>query len=236
MNNRVVFLDTETTGLDASEGHRIVEIACIDVIDRKLTDQSFHLYLNPEREISEDATQIHGIDNAMVQDKPTFDTVIEQLLNYVRDVEVVAHNASFDLEFINAEITRCNDIKGASYPLFDHVCAKVTDSLAMAQKKFPGRRNNLNALCQRLEIDASERVFHGALLDASLLAQVWLKLTGGQKILDLQANLYDPDQAQMRRDDSKPLRVIHATDEEVERHNRYMENLQTEWENQQSKN
>lgn len=228
MNNRVVFLDTETTGLNASEGHRIIEIACIDVIDRQLTGQTFHVYLNPEREISEEATRIHGIDNAMVQDKPTFDAVIEQLLNYVRDAEVVAHNASFDIDFINAEITRSNDIKGASYPLFDHVCAKVTDSLAMAQKKFPGRRNNLDALCQRLEVDSSERVLHGALLDASLLTQVWLKLTGGQKSLNLQANSHSAGQAKVQREAHKPVRVIHATAEENQRHNAYMEALQGE--------
>ena len=227
MNNRIVFLDTETTGLNASEGHRIVEIACVDVIGRKLTDQSFHVYLNPEREISEDATRVHGIDNAMVRDKPTFDAVIEQLLNYVRDAEIVAHNAKFDIDFINAEITRSNDIKGTSYPLFDHVCAKVTDSLAMAQKKFPGRRNNLDALCQRLEVDTSERIFHGALLDANLLAQVWLKLTGGQKAFNLQANAYN-SKAKTKRDVSKPLRVIKATDEEVNRHNTYMESLRNE--------
>ena len=226
MYNRLVFLDTETTGTEVSEGHRIVEIACLDVIGRDITDRTFHAYLNPERDIHADATAIHGIDNTMVKDKPKFADILEPLLDYVRDAEVIAHNAAFDIGFINAEINLVNSKKGSSYPLIDHVCGKVTDTLALAKKRYPGLRNSLKSLCHRLDVDDSERTFHGALLDASLLAQVWLKLTGGQKVLDLKAASLEPLLAGVPRDLSKPLPIIRATKEEHKRHNEYMKALE----------
>ena len=226
MYNRLVFLDTETTGTEVSEGHRIVEIACIDVIGRDITDRTFHAYINPERDIHPDATVIHGIDNTMIEDKPKFADILEQLLDYVRDAEVVAHNAAFDIGFINGEINLANSKKGTSYPMIDHVCGQVTDTLALAKKRYPGLRNSLKSLCHRLEVDDSERTFHGALLDASLLAQVWLKLTGGQKVLDLKAASLEPLLAGVPRDINKPLPIIQATKEELKRHNEYMQSLE----------
>ncbi len=172
---RQVVLDTETTGLDPQEGHRIIEIGCVELIDRQMTDQRFHCYINPEREIDRDAVQVHGIDNQFLADKPLFADIADKLLDFIKDSEVIIHNAPFDVGFINAELNRLNRNYGR---MEDH--CHILDTLQLARHKHPGQRNSLDALCKRYQIDNSHRDLHGALLDAEILAMVYLAMTGGQ--------------------------------------------------------
>ena len=174
---RQIVLDTETTGLSAENGDRIIEIGCVELLGRKLTGNNKHFYLNPERDSHEDALKVHGISNEFLKDKPKFSAVAEELLEYLRDAEVIIHNAPFDVGFLNKEL----ELIGRQ-PI-KHCVAKVTDSLMMAKELFPGKRNSLNALCERLEVDNSGRTLHGALLDAELLADVYINLTRGQNSL-----------------------------------------------------
>jgi DNA polymerase-3 subunit epsilon len=179
---RQIFLDTETTGLSADGGDRLIEIGCIEMVNRRLTGQHLHLYVNPERASSEDAFKVHGISDEFLSDKPRFADVAEQLLAYVSGAEVIIHNAAFDVGFIDAELRRAG--RGA---LREHV-AKVTDSLLMAREMFPGKSNSLDALCRRLEVDNAHRTLHGALLDAGLLAEVYIRMTRGQDSLVIDAS------------------------------------------------
>ena len=174
---RQIVLDTETTGLSAENGDRIIEIGCVELLGRKLTGNNKHFYLNPERDSHEDALKVHGISNDFLKDKPKFSAVAEELLEYLRDAEVIVHNAPFDVSFLDKEL----ELIGKQ-PIKNCV-AKVTDSLMMAKELFPGKRNSLNALCERLEVDNSGRTLHGALLDAELLADVYINLTRGQNSL-----------------------------------------------------
>ena len=174
---RQVVLDTETTGLSAEGGDRIIEIGCVELIGRKLTGSTKHFYLNPGRDSHEDALKVHGISNEFLKDKPKFSAVADELLNYLQGAEVIIHNAPFDVGFLNKEL----ELIGRD-PLAKCV-AKITDSLMMAKEVFPGKRNSLNALCDRLEVDNSGRTLHGALLDAELLADVYINLTRGQNSL-----------------------------------------------------
>ena len=174
---RQIFLDTETTGLNPESGDRIVEIGCIEMINRRLTGETRHLYLNPERKGSEEATRIHGLTDAFLADKPKFAEVVEDLLAFLKGAEVIIHNAAFDVGFLNGELRRLRR------PAFHTVAAKVTDTLLMARETFPGKSNSLDALCKRLEVDNAHRKFHGALLDAGLLAEVYIRLTRGQDSL-----------------------------------------------------
>ncbi len=174
---RQIVLDTETTGLSAENGDRIIEIGCVELVGRKLTGNNKHFYLNPGRNSHEDALKVHGISNEFLKDKPKFSAVADELLDYLQDAEIIIHNAPFDVSFLNKEL----EIIGRE-PLM-HCVAKVTDSLMMAKEMFPGKRNSLNALCDRLEVDNSGRTLHGALLDAELLADVYINLTRGQNSL-----------------------------------------------------
>ncbi len=174
---RQIFFDTETTGLDADKGDRIVEIGCVEMIDRQLTGRHLHLHINPEREVPEEAIRIHGLTNEFLADKPKFAAIAEQFLEFVAGAELVIHNAAFDVGFVNAELRRLR--RGV---LTDHV-SSVRDTLLMAREQFPGKANSLDALCRRLEVDNSKRHFHGALLDAELLAEVYIRLTRGQDAL-----------------------------------------------------
>ncbi len=178
---RQIFLDTETTGLYAEQGDRLVEIGCVELINRKLTGNNLHLYVNPGRDSHEEALRIHGITTEFLRDKPKFSEVADALLAYVQDAEIIIHNASFDLGFLNKEL----ELLGR--PRFKDYVANVVDSLAMAKEMFPGKRNNLNALCDRLEVDNSGRTLHGALLDAELLADVYINMTRGQDALLMDA-------------------------------------------------
>ena len=174
---RQVILDTETTGLDPSDGHRVIEIGCIEMVDRRLTDRTFHAYINPEREIEPEAIEVHGITNEFLKDKANFAGVAEEFIEFISGAELIAHNASFDLNFLETELQRIPD----SPSIFDLIHGGVAiDTLAMAREKRPGKRNSLDALCRDYKIDASERTLHGALLDAELLTQVYLAMTREQ--------------------------------------------------------
>jgi DNA polymerase-3 subunit epsilon len=174
---RQIFFDTETTGLDADKGDRVIEIGCVEMVNRQLTGRHLHLYINPERASHEDALRVHGLTEAFLSDKPKFAEVVDELLDYLAGAELVIHNAPFDIGFVNAELKRLR--RGV---LTDHV-AGVRDTLLMARDLFPGKANSLDALCRRLEVDNSKRSLHGALLDAELLAEVYIRLTRGQDAL-----------------------------------------------------
>jgi DNA polymerase-3 subunit epsilon len=178
---RQVFLDTETTGLSPEAGDRLVEIGCLEMVNRRLTEHRLHLYLNPERPNSEEAFKVHGLSDAFLADKPRFAEVADQLLEYLRGAELIIHNAAFDVGFIDHELRRIG-----RPPLATQV-AKVSDSLALAREMFPGKSNSLDALCKRLEVDNSGRTLHGALLDAGLLAEVYIRMTRGQDSLVIDA-------------------------------------------------
>ena len=212
---RQIFLDTETTGLSPESGDRIVEIGCIEMVNRRLTGATRHVYLNPERKGSEEATKIHGLTDAFLADKPRFAEVAEDLLGFLAGAEVIIHNAAFDVGFLNAELKR------SKRGLFHTVAAKVTDTLLMARETFPGKANSLDALCKRLEVDNTHRTFHGALLDAGLLAEVYIRLTRGQDCLVIQHEDHAPGTAQaLQASDLSQysLAVIAATDDELAAH------------------
>ncbi|MBF0218593.1 MAG: DNA polymerase III subunit epsilon [Gammaproteobacteria bacterium] len=180
---RQIVLDTETTGLEPKEGHRLIEIGCVELIDRKLTGNNFHQYLQPDREVPLGAINVHGITNEFLVDKPRFSDVVADFIDYVRGAELIIHNAPFDKGFINHEL-RLHDKEA---PLLESF-TQITDSLAEARQRHPGQRNTLDALCKRYKIDSSERQLHGALLDAELLADVYLAMTGGQIALNLESH------------------------------------------------
>lgn len=180
--DRQIVLDTETTGLEHRQGHRIIEIGCVELINRKLTGNNFHQYLNPKREIDQGAIEVHGITNEFLADKPYFEDVAESLVDYLRGAELIIHNAAFDVGFLDAELLMVDD-KG---PRITEFCG-VHDTLIQARKMFPGQRNDLDSLCRRYEINNSHRELHGALLDAEILADVYLAMTGGQASLTLES-------------------------------------------------
>jgi DNA polymerase III subunit epsilon len=179
---RQIFLDTETTGLSAENGDRIIEIGCVELVARKLTGNNKHFYLNPGRDSHEDALKVHGISNEFLKDKPKFFSVADELLAYLDGAEVIIHNAPFDVSFLNKEL----ELMGRK-PI-QHCVSKIIDSLMMAKELFPGKRNSLDALCDRLEVDNSGRTLHGALLDAELLADVYINLTRGQNSLMMEVD------------------------------------------------
>ena len=178
---RQIFLDTETTGLSPDNGDRIVEIGCVELVARKLTGNNKHFYLNPDRVSHEEAFKVHGISDDFLKDKPRFGVIAGELLAYLNGAEVIIHNAPFDVGFLNKELEICGQ-----HPISAHV-SKITDSLMMAKELYPGKRNSLDALCDRLEVDNSGRTLHGALLDAELLADVYINLTRGQNSLMMDA-------------------------------------------------
>lgn len=187
---RQIVLDTETTGLSAAAGDRIIEIGCVELVNRRLTGNNLHLYLNPERDSHEDALKVHGISNEFLRDKPRFAEVVDDILAYLEGAELIIHNAAFDMGFLNAELERLG--RG---PL-EALVAGVTDTLAMAKQQYPGKRNSLDALCERLGVDNSGRTLHGALLDAELLADVYIGLTRGQETLLIEPGDEGPGHAQ----------------------------------------
>ena len=211
---RQIVLDTETTGLSAENGDRIIEIGCVELLARKLTGNNKHFYLNPERDSHEDALKVHGISNEFLRDKPRFSAVADELLEYLRDAEVIIHNAPFDVSFLNKEL----ELIGRQ-PI-KHFVAKVTDSLMMAKELFPGKRNSLDALCDRLEVDNSGRTLHGALLDAELLADVYINLTRGQNSLMMEVgNAPSGDEVVPLIDLSRfDLPILAANDQECASH------------------
>ncbi|MCB1772082.1 MAG: DNA polymerase III subunit epsilon [Gammaproteobacteria bacterium] len=206
MATRQIVLDTETTGLEPEQGHRIIEIGCVELVERRLTGNNFHVYLNPDREIDAAAVEVHGITNEMLADKPRFGDIADDLLAYVRGAELIIHNAPFDVGFLDAEFARLPDDVRTQ----DH--CSVLDSLVMARKKHPGQRNTLDALCGRYDVDNSRRDKHGALLDAEILADVYLAMTGGQRVLSLDGEAVSAEggsgQSQVRTVDRSGLTLV----------------------------
>lgn len=206
MTTRQIVLDTETTGLEPEQGHRIIEIGCVELVERRLTGNNFHVYLNPDREIDAAAVEVHGITNEMLADKPRFGDIADDLLAYLRGSELIIHNAPFDVGFLDAEFARLQDAVRTE----DH--CSVLDSLVMARKKHPGQRNTLDALCGRYDVDNSRRDKHGALLDAEILADVYLAMTGGQRVLSLDSEAASAEggtaQSQIRTVDRKGLTLV----------------------------
>ena len=213
---RQVVLDTETTGLEVEQGHRVIEIGCVELINRRLTGAKFHQYLNPERDIDKGAQEVHGLTRETLEKQPKFSEVHLQFLEFVRDAELIIHNAPFDVAFLNAELARIEIAHRV------HDLCRVLDTLVLARQMHPGQRNNLDALCKRYAVDNSHRDYHGALLDARILAEVYLAMTGGQAKLTLSA---ESDTARSRARQAAPARtdgvritVISANDEEMAAH------------------
>lgn len=224
MARQVVF-DTETTGLSAENGDRILEIGCVELLHRKLTGRRLHLYINPERESEEGALRVHGLTTEFLSDKPKFAEVADQILDFMRDAEIIIHNAAFDVGFINKELERLN-----LPPLASHV-AGIVDTLALAKEMFPGKRNSLDALCDRLGVDNSARTLHGALLDAELLADVYICLTRGQDALLIADDVGDtgggPRAASIDLS-GLHLPVLQANDQELAAHEALLAQLDKE--------
>lgn len=215
---REVVLDTETTGIEVREGHRIIEIGCVELLDRRLTGRHFHVYINPEREVEEGAFQVHGISDEFLADKPLFADVADEFMDFIRGAQLVIHNAAFDVGFIDAELERL----GRHGCVADH--CSVVDTLLLARHKHPGQRNTLDALCKRYGVDNSQRELHGALLDAEILADVYLIMTGGQTALVLagqgaEGSADQPGEIRRLDPQSRPvLPVVRATEQELAAH------------------
>ena len=219
---RQIVLDTETTGLEVEQFHRVIEIGCIEVFNRRLTGRTFHRYLNPERDIDEGAQQVHGLSREYLSSHPRFAQVHAEFLEFVRDAELIIHNAPFDVAFLNAELTRIE-----SGPRKITEICKILDTLALARQMHPGQRNSLDALCKRYSVDNSHREYHGALLDARILAEVYLAMTGGQAKFTLSA---ESETARNRARQSAPQRVaagvritvVRASEEELAAHDQVL--------------
>ena len=210
---RQIVLDTETTGLEPSLGHRIIEIGCVELLNRRITGQTFHRYLNPERDIDEGAIAVHGLSRADLAGQPKFADVLDELLAFIEEAELVAHNAPFDVGFLEAEFARC------ARPLKLAERCPVLDTLALAREMHPGQRNSLDALCKRYNVDNSRRELHGALLDARILAEVYLAMTGGQATLELSAGASrSVSGSQSVTRPAMPLKVLGASAEEIRAH------------------
>lgn len=211
---RQIVLDTETTGLDPGKGHRIIELAAIELCNRKVSDRRFHRYLNPEREIDAGAAEVHGLTLERLQDEPKFAEIAPALLEFISGAELIIHNAPFDIGFLNKELER------SGLPMLNNYCVSVIDTLKLAKELHPGKKNNLNALCDRYQIDNSHRTLHGALLDTELLAEVYLSMTRGQKsLLDDGSNKQEEEPTMVFADLSRlKLRVLPANDDELAQH------------------
>lgn len=223
---RQIVLDTETTGIDPEEGHRIIEIGCVEMHERRVTDNDYHQYLQPDRIIDEEAVAVHGITNEFLHDKPRFTEVVDQFMEYVEGAELVIHNAPFDVGFINKEL----QLAGSKWDKLENHCT-ILDTLVMAREMYPGQRNSLDALCKRLDVNNQHRELHGALLDSQILAEVYLAMTGGQKSLMLDCNEQEGDsqagQAIRRLAAKRPaLKVIHASADELKAHEERLSAIQ----------
>lgn len=218
---RQIVLDTETTGLEASQGHRIIEIGCVEIINRRITERRYQQYINPQREIDAGAVEVHGITLADLADRPTFADIAMEFVEFVRGAELVIHNASFDVGFLNVEL----GLLGAAWGKTEDYCT-VFDTLPLAREMHPGQRNSLDALCKRYEVSNAHRERHGALLDAELLAEVYLAMTGGQATLELSAGRkHERQDVAKARAAQRPvaLAVVAPSSEDLEAHERALE-------------
>ena len=220
---RQILLDTETTGLETRDGHRIIEIGCVEMIDRKMTGNDYHQYIQPNRKIDAEALAVHGITPEFLADKPNFEEITAEFIAYIKGAELIIHNAPFDVGFLDYEIDLHNQKTGENYPHLETLCS-ITDSLVMARDLHPGQRNSLDALCKRYEISNEHRTLHGALLDSQILGDVYLAMTGGQVALSLSsaqgANADSAGSTGFRRVNiaKDALNIIKANDEEVAKH------------------
>jgi DNA polymerase III subunit epsilon len=223
ITKRQVVLDTETTGLNPKEGHKIIEIGCVELINRRLTNNRFHVYINPDREIDAGAIEVHGITNEFLQDKPRFADIVEDYIEFTQGAELIIHNAPFDVGFLDHELSQLKGENRRTEQL-----SEVFDTLAYARKKHPGARNTLDALCKRYGIDNSHRELHGALLDAEILADVYLMMSGGQSsLLEEQDGVGEVGAQEIVRlsADRPRLKVIQCTESEISGHENYLDLL-----------
>lgn len=217
MATRQIVLDTETTGLHARLGDRVLEIGCVELLGRSVSERHFHRYLNPERKIDEGAAKVHGLSEEFLADKPKFAEIAKQFVDYVGGAELIIHNAAFDVEFLDRELAMAGLQKLSDY------CPSIIDTLAMARELHPGKRNGLDALCERYAISNSHRTLHGALLDARLLAEVYLALTRGQESLVMELEAPSEAAVAAARVDAKKLTVLRATEEETAAHEKILD-------------
>ena len=217
MTIRQIILDTETTGLSPEQGHRLIEIGCVELVDRRLTNNNFHCYINPERAVDEGAFKVHGLSAEFLADKPIFAHIKDDFLDFIAGAELIIHNAPFDVGFINAEFKRIDN----KFQL-EKLC-NITDTLVLAKKQHPGQRNSLDALCKRYFIDATDRILHGALLDAQLLADVYIAMTSGQKKMDFVSCGGEQEKYSLHLSSSSPVRLASA--EELQEHHDFLEKI-----------
>lgn len=217
---RQVFLDTETTGLEHKQGHRIIEVAGVEVVNRRVTNRHYHQYINPEREIDAGAQEVHGLSAEFLQDKPLFADIANDLIDFIADAELIMHNAPFDEGFLNSEFARL------SLPNVGEIVSEVTDTLQMAKAMRPGQRNNLDALCRVYGIDNSHRTLHGALLDSELLAEVYIAMTRGQESLAMELDVAEVSDSGIFEGELAPLFVHNASVDELQAHEAYLEALE----------
>jgi DNA polymerase-3 subunit epsilon len=217
---RLIVLDTETTGLDVDSGHKIIEIGCIEIIDRSITDNSFHKYINPQRLIDEKAYEVHGISNEDLKDKPIFNDIIDEFVLYIADSPLIIHNAPFDLGFLKSEYIQSNHDDASL-----ENSREIIDTLKIARKASPGKRNTLDALCSRYSVDNTDRSLHGALLDAQLLANVYLRMTQGQTLIKgLSEAHVDTNHDTNTIIENRKAKIIYADTQEIEEHEKYFKN------------
>ena len=222
MPDRQIVLDTETTGLNANLGDRVIEIGCVEIVGRRVTDRDFHRYVNPERDIEEGAAKVHGLTREFLADKPRFADIAREFADFIRGAELLIHNAEFDVGFLDREL----DLAGLGRVL-DHA-ENVIDTLAMARELHPGKKNSLDALCERYAVDNAHRTLHGALLDARLLAEAYLAMTRGQESLVMELDAPAPGSASAAKIDASKLIVLRATPEELAAHEKYLDAVEKE--------
>jgi len=215
--SRQIVLDTETTGLNARLGDRVIEIGCIELLSRNVTDRSFHTYVDPQRDVDEGASRVHGLTREFLSDKPKFGDIAKQFVDYLQGAELIIHNADFDVEFLDQELALAGFRKLSEYS------SKIIDTLAMARELHPGKRNSLDALCERYAVNNAHRTLHGALLDARLLAEVYLALTRGQESLVMELDAPSEAAVAAARIDAKKLTVLRATDAELKAHEKILD-------------
>ncbi|MDX1518698.1 MAG: DNA polymerase III subunit epsilon [Gammaproteobacteria bacterium] len=222
---RQIILDTETTGLEPTQGHRIIEIGCVELVNRRKTGNVYHQYINPEREIEDGAYDVHGISNEILADKPVFADIAREFIDFIRDSELIIHNAPFDVGFINAELSSL----GKEWGQLGDYC-RILDTLVLAREKHPGQKNSLDALCKRYEVDNSQRELHGALLDAQILVDVYLLLTGGQTRLTLEhepsEQLPDSQPGQIASSGQRKLKITEPSAGDMELHRRRLAGIE----------
>ena len=225
---RQIILDTETTGLDPKSGHKIIEIGCIELVNRKFTGEQFHVYINPDRDSDEAALEVHGLTTEFLSDKPRFEDIYDDFISFIDQSELLIHNAEFDIKFLDHEI----QLLSKKLPTISECVSKITDTLQIAREKHPGQRNSLDALVKRYEIGGYDRELHGALLDSQILGDVYLSMTGGQSALDFNdvevLNSGDKDKTDIKNGSSFNLKIIELTDQEIAEHEAYLMRMKEE--------